>query len=74
MGKGGSKMSDIFFQNARGERLVLDRSMTIEDFVRRGITSINLCRQEEAAGLGWFFEVSGKSPKTDATRNVAKHK
>ena len=23
------------------------------------------------AATGWFFEISGKSPKTDATRNVA---
>ncbi len=70
-------MSPIFFQNAQGERMAVDPSMTIEDLVRQGVTSIRLFREGEPLEPGWWRDVkklSGKQPKTDATRKVAKKK
>ena len=67
-------MSDIFFQNARGKQIALNSAMTIEHLVRHGVTDIRLFCKDAPLESGWWSEVkklSGKSPKTDATRNVA---
>ena len=69
-------MSPIFFQNALGEKMALDASMSIEDLVRHGVTSIRFSRKECPLGPGWWGEVklSGATPKTAATRQLAKKK
>lgn len=37
----------------------------------QGGSKMNDIFSKMRAATGWFFEISGKSPKTDAARNVA---
>lgn len=73
IGRGGA-VTTIFFQNAQGERMALAPSLTIEDLVQMGITSIRLAREGAPLEPGWWVEISCKSHKTAATRKVATKK